>query len=249
MLIVGLTGGISTGKSTVSATFRENNVIVIDADLIAREVVAPGKSAYNKVVATFGESVPDLVNDDASLNRAALGQAVFGNPEQLAKLNGIVHPAVRWEIARQIFSAYLLFNDLVVLDVPLLFESGLDKICGYTITVSCRDDLQISRLLKRNPELSRDDAAKRIASQMSRADRDRRADLVVENNEGLDELKQAVELALATIRPSRFWTYFNRSPFGLFSAIYTFVSRRVRQTRPVVTEDSEETRLLSNQSS
>lgn len=225
MLIVGLTGGIATGKSTVSKQLVEKHKLtVVDADLIAREVVYPGKSAYNKIVETFQKDVPDLVNpEDLSLNRAALGKAVFGNKERLAKLNAIVHPAVKWEIARQILRAYISFKELVILDVPLLYESGLHKVCGLVITVSCGKDIQIHRLLARNPELTTEDAEKRVNSQLPIEIRNYRADLVIDNSKDLASLQRSVDSIVHEIRPYRLMTildYF--PPFAILSALYTF---------------------------
>ena len=168
MLIVGLTGGIATGKSTVSNSLREKHgLTVIDADSIAREVVCPGKSAYKQIVETF-KDIPNLINADQTLNRGELGKAVFGNKQRIGQLNGIVHPAVKTEIVWQLLVAYVSLQRMVILDVPLLFESGLNVICGVTVTVSCSLEMQIERLLARNPELSAEDGQKRIQSQWIR---------------------------------------------------------------------------------
>lgn len=230
MLIVGLTGGIASGKSTVSGRLsKEHKLTIVDADLIAREVVEPGTAGYNKVISAFLEAVPDLVNEDKTLNRAALGRAVFGNKERLSKLNSIVHPAVRKEIAKQILGAYLRFESLVILDIPLLFESGLNKICGVTLTVTCSDELQIERLLKRNAELTKEDAEKRISSQMNNDQRNHKADLVIDNNKDLKDLEEAVDSVVKQIRPWWIWTvldYF--PPFGLISALLTLTVHLVK---------------------
>ncbi|EMG47904.1 Dephospho-CoA kinase (DPCK), putative [Candida maltosa Xu316] len=139
MLIVGLTGGIACGKSTVSKELKEKyHLTVVDADLIAREVVYPNKPAFKKIVSSFGKDVPDLIDESGNLNRTALGQAVFGNKERLQKLNSIVHPAVKWEIFKQLTLAYLSFKRLVILDVPLLFESGLNLISYLIISAICK---------------------------------------------------------------------------------------------------------------
>lgn len=229
MLIVGLTGGIATGKSTVSTRLAENhNLTIIDADLIAKEVVQPGKNAYTQIVKTFAD-VEDLINDDKSLNRAALGSAVFGNKEKLSKLNSIVHPAVKKEIVWRILSAYFRLERLVILDVPLLFESGLDMVCGLTISVSSSDKLQIERLLNRNPELSREDAEKRISSQMPSSHRNYRADIVIENNSDVASLRKEVDHVVKAITPGLFRTvleYF--PPVGIFAAVLYFTLRQLR---------------------
>lgn len=231
MLIVGLTGGIGTGKSTVSHYLQQKHGLqVIDADFIARQVVEPGRQAYNQIVDTFSAEVPDLVKqDDKRLNRPALGKAVFGKKDKLKKLNSIVHPAVRKAIIYQILKAYIQLQDMVVLDVPLLFESGLDKICGITLTISCPKSLQIERLRCRNPELSEQDSSRRIESQMSNDERNFKADLVINNNKNKQELERDIELVLREIRPSRIRTIVEYIPFfGILAAIITLVMRLSR---------------------
>lgn len=230
MLIVGLTGGIATGKSTVSNTLKEKyNLTIVDADVIARQVVDPGTRAYGKILETFGKEVPELINSDLSLNRAALGKAVFGNKENLKKLNSIVHPAVRREIFWQLFKAYIAFKPLVILDVPLLFESGLYKMCGLVVTVSCDRDTQIERLRTRNPELTEEDAHNRVDSQMSSEERNYRADLVIDNGKSLKDLRASIASIVREIKP---WTLFTIldyfPPFGILSGLYTFTLRLVR---------------------
>ncbi|KAG7193380.1 uncharacterized protein KQ657_000798 [Scheffersomyces spartinae] len=230
MLIVGLTGGISTGKSTVSARLRDNfGVPVVDADQIAREVVQPGKRAYNQIVEAFGSEIDDLVNEsDQSLNRTSLGSYVFGNRERLAILNGIVHPAVKRAIAWGIFHAYLGFNRMVVLDVPLLFESGLDKMCGIVVTVACDEDTQLARLLKRNQELSAEDAQKRIASQMPMKERNYKSDIVIDNLLSLDDLYASIDAVVSHITPGFWITLLDLvTPIGGLSALFTFILRRI----------------------
>lgn len=230
MLIVGLTGGIATGKSTVSVTLREKyNLTVVDADVIARQVVDPGTRAYGKILEAFSQDVPDLINADLSLNRAALGRAVFGHKDRLRKLNSIVHPAVRREIFWQVFKAYISFKELVILDVPLLFESGLHRFCGVVVTVSCERPLQVERLMIRNPELTEEDANNRIDSQMSNEERNYRADIVIDNGKSLNELKSAVGSVVAEIRPWKLFTVLDYlPPLGILSAVYTFAVRQMR---------------------
>lgn len=239
MLVVGLTGGIGTGKSTVSENLRANHKLsIIDADLIARQVVEPGRRAYRQIIDTFGEEVEGLTNTDGSLNRAALGKAVFGNTVNLKKLNSIVHPEVRREIIWQLIKAYMKVKDLVILDVPLLFESGLNRICGATVTVSCLRDLQVQRLRLRNPELSTDDIHKRIDSQMSNEERNFRSDLIIDNSGTMDDLRATVSAVVKELRPSILCTLLDLfPPFGILSALYTIIIRTIRDrykgTRPV----------------
>lgn len=240
MLIVGLTGGIASGKSTVSQILAEKyQLTVIDADKIARQVLLPGTSAYAQVLETFGPFIPNLVDTEHGnkLNNAALGAAVFGNKENLRKLNSISHPAIRREICRRILKAYLKFNRLVILDVPLLFESGLYRICGLIVTVNCDERLQIDRLQLRNPELSLEDARKRILSQMTNFERCFKLDIVINNNDDLDHLKARVELAVRDLRPSWAWTILDWfPPFAAMLALYTlllcFVKEKVRGKAP-----------------
>lgn len=229
MLVVGLTGGIACGKSTVSQQLALEGLPIVDADVIAREVVEPGKKAYNQVVEAFSPDVPDLVNQDKSLNRAALGKAVFGRKDRLSVLNKIVHGAVKKEMAWQLLRLYVTGHDMVILDVPLLFEAGLHNICGATITVSTERAIQVKRLLLRNPELSEEDAEKRIDSQLPLKERNFRADKVIENNGSLEELQGQVTTAIAELKPLRVWSVLDLfPPFGILSAIVTVSYRAVR---------------------
>lgn len=181
MLIIGLTGSIATGKSTVSALLASPpySLPIIDADLLARQVVEPGTPAYKAIVNYFGPSTPDLLlppsDGDATssqppLNRPALGRRVFGTSEERKRdrmiLNKIVHPAVRWEIYKALIYYYVRGHWAVVLDVPLLFESGMDLICGTVVVVGVRDPaVQMARLRSRDPHLSAEDAENRVRSQ------------------------------------------------------------------------------------
>lgn len=229
MLIIGLTGGIASGKSTVSLELRKHNIPIVDADIIAKQVVEPGQKAYAQVVEAFEKDVPDLVNDDKSLNRASLGKAVFGRKDRLAVLNRIVHGAVKKEIGWQLLKAYCGGSKTVVLDVPLLFEAGLHHICGTTVTVSTDKQTQLKRLLERNPELSEEDATKRIESQLSNEARNLKADKVIDNNGSLEQLKESVNSVVAELTPSPFWAYADYfPPFAFLSALFTVAIREWR---------------------
>lgn len=229
MLVVGLTGGIAAGKSTVSQKLREKHgLTIIDADLIARQVQEPGRSSYNKIVKYFGPKVENLLFEDGNLNRPELGRFVFGDKEELKKLNSFVHPAVRFEIFKQILIAYLKMNKMVILDVPLLFEAGLDKICGATIAVVCKESIQLERLLKRNAYLTEEDAKQRINSQMPNHLKIRKADYVIDNSSTLEDLDEQIDGTVQRVRPFIIRHLLELfPPFALFSAFGTFMIRRI----------------------
>ncbi len=234
MLIIGLTGGIASGKSTVSNRLNQKYQIpIIDADLIARQVVEPGQPAYNQIITHFNSFVPNLISEDRKLNRPALGKAVFGNDKELKVLNGIVHPAVRKEMLRQVLMVYLKASDMVVLDVPLLFEAKMDMLCAKTITVSCNLDTQLERLLSRNKELSKEDAVNRINSQMGNDEKNKRADIIIDNSTSLDDLYSQIENVVKTIKPSKFWVWvslLNPIP-ALLITIYRYFVKSRAQTK------------------
>ncbi|KIJ34681.1 hypothetical protein M422DRAFT_181728, partial [Sphaerobolus stellatus SS14] len=130
--VVGLTGGIATGKSTVSTLLKSYGIPVIDADVLAREVVAPGTRGLSQIVKEFGQ---DILKDDGTLNRPKLGDVVFRDESKRKKLNAIVHPAVRRAMLWSVFKCWMRGERLCVLDVPLLIEAGLWKWCGWIVVV------------------------------------------------------------------------------------------------------------------
>lgn len=226
MLVVGLTGGIACGKSTVSTEFAISGIPIVDADVIARQVVEPGRKTYTEVVEAFKEEVPDLVNDDLLLNRPALGRAVFGKPDKLKILNLLVHGAVKKEMILQVAKAYIGGHKVVVLDVPLLFELGIFRVCGKVVNVDADRETQVARILRRNAELTEDDARKRIASQMLLAERNSRADIVIRNTGTLDSLKDTTRHVIGQIQPHWVWYYLDLfPPFAAASAVYTVLVR------------------------
>lgn len=249
MLLIGLTGSIATGKSTVSSILSQPpySLPIIDADLIARKVVEPGTRGYQKIVAHFASTTPDLLlplspNDDPSkgapLNRPVLGRRVFGDSEERKKdravLNSIVHPEVRKEMYRQLLWCYLKGHWAAILDVPLLFESGLDRLCGTVLVVAVRDsEIQMKRLMDRDSHLTREDAENRVKSQGDVRDKARRceargagAGLVVWNDGSKDELK--VELAKVLGEVSRnsprwwAWLLLLCPPLAGMAGLWTF---------------------------
>ncbi|KAK7205588.1 putative dephospho-CoA kinase [Myxozyma melibiosi] len=233
MLILGLTGGIATGKSTVSTMLSAPpfSFPIIDADKIAREVVEPGTRAYNKIVAYFGPKIPDLLldappssseNGGRPLNRPALGRHVFANETDRKMLNAFTHPEVRKAIFRRLLVNWLVRgSDVVVLDVPLLFEAKFDVFCGATLVVACTPENQRARLLKRDGHvLTEQDAEQRIAAQMPVEKKAWLADVVVWNDGDVDELRYEVAQAVAKLRPSRVRAWLERvPPIGAFMAL------------------------------
>ncbi|CAL1528477.1 unnamed protein product [Lymnaea stagnalis] len=165
MFLVGLTGGIASGKSTVTKIFREDlNCACIDADIIARKVVEPGKPAYKKIRSEFGD---EILLMDGKLNRDKLGSIIFHDAEKRQKLNAIVHPAIKKQMLWEICLYFLKGYQFVILDIPLLFETKqMLPYISFSIVVFCHEDQQLQRLMERN-KLSEEDARARMRAQLS----------------------------------------------------------------------------------
>ncbi len=176
MLVIGLTGGIGAGKSTVSAGLAERGAVVIDADAITRELQEPGTDVFVAMVERFGDRI---VGGDGRLDRPAVADIVFHDADALADLNGIVHPAVGAEIARRM-GEQVDGDRIVVLDVPLLVESGRDDLAGLVV-VDVDPEIAVERLV-RHRGFREDDARARISHQAPREERLARADLVIDNS-------------------------------------------------------------------
>ncbi|MDA5142985.1 dephospho-CoA kinase [Streptomyces sp. AD681] len=187
MLKVGLTGGIGAGKSEVSRLLVEHGAVLIDADRIAREVVAPGTPGLAAVVAAFGE---DVLAEDGTLDRPKLGSIVFADPDRLAVLNGIVHPLVG-ERSRALEEA-AAEDAVVVHDVPLLTENGLAPLYDLVVVVDADPATQLDRLVRLRG-MTEQDARARMAAQATREQRREIADVVVDNDVPLDELRRRVK--------------------------------------------------------
>ncbi|WP_066294595.1 dephospho-CoA kinase [Bacillus sp. FJAT-29937] len=190
-IVVGLTGGIASGKSTVSSILIEKGALVIDADAEARLAVEKGEEAYNEIIAHFGSQV---LLEDGSIDRGKLGSIIFHDEQQRQKLNSIVHPAVRKRMLLKKDHAIEEGEKLVILDIPLLFESKLAYMVDKTILVYVDEDVQLERLMNRN-HLSKEDATARINSQMPLKDKVQLADEVINNNGTIAETeKQLIEI-------------------------------------------------------
>lgn len=186
MILVGLTGGIGSGKSTVAAMLTARGAVVVDADQVVRDVQRPGSPVLTKLAERFG---PEVIGSDGELDRAAVAAKAFGDPEALADLNKIVHPAVGEEMNRRVEE--LSHTDhVVVLDIPLLAERPREGLQA-TIVVDVPPELQLERLRGRG--MDPDDAAARISRQASREDRLKIATDVLDNSGTRDKLERQVD--------------------------------------------------------
>jgi dephospho-CoA kinase len=188
VLVVGLTGGIGSGKSTVSALLAAKGAVVVDADELVRDQQRPGTAVFDAMVERFG---PGIVAADGTLDRAAVADIVFADPEALADLNAIVHPAVGAEIARRMEE--LSGTDaVVVLDVPLLVEVSRGYPLAGLIVVDVDPDIAVERLVMQRG-MSEEDARSRISRQASRKERRARADVVIDNRGTIGDLARQVD--------------------------------------------------------
>ncbi|KGA97842.1 dephospho-CoA kinase [Alkalihalobacillus alcalophilus ATCC 27647 = CGMCC 1.3604] len=188
-LIIGLTGGIASGKSTVSTYLKQKGIPIVDADKIAREVVEPDEDAYKKIVETFGEEV---VTSDETLHRKRLGEIVFNDPLAREKLNKIVHPAVRQRMVEEKNRWLNEGYQTVVLDIPLLFESDLFHLVDKVLLVYVDEETQLSRLMARD-QSTKEAALKRIQAQMPLKEKVERADAIISNNDVLEKTYEQIE--------------------------------------------------------
>ena len=253
MLLLGLTGSIATGKSTVSQILASPpyNLHVVDADKIARQVVEPGTTGYKQIVSHFGPDTPDLLVEPTQetggerghngkgrpLNRPALGRRVFGQGKDSDRkaLNKIVHPAVRKEMYKQMMLAYLRGCWAVVLDVPLLYESGWEPLCGTIMVVAVKDaKVQMQRLRARDEHLTEEDAKNRVAAQWDVRDkaerclrRGEKAGVVVWNDGDKEDLKKEIDRVMTVVKKGSpqwwGWVLLLCPPVAAASATWSYV--------------------------
>jgi len=189
MLIVGLTGGIATGKSTVSAMFEKRGAIVVDFDVLSRVVVEPDMPAWKDIVEYFGESV---LNEDRTLDRAKIGDIIFPDPDKRKKLEGFIYPRLFEEYARRIREIEQNDPDALVLaDVPLLFEVHLESMFDKIVVVYATREEQVRRLTERDG-LDRDAVIARLEAQMPTDEKCERADYVIRNCGSIEDLEREV---------------------------------------------------------
>lgn len=183
--ILGLTGGIASGKSTISNILAGYGACIIDGDQVARELQQPGTVGLCQIENQFGSR---YLNDDGSLNRGLLGELVFNHHDQLEKLNQIMRPLIHKKIVKILQQAQSSCKRLIVIDMALLFEGSYDQMCTSTMVVKTTPERQLANLMKRN-HLSRDEAEARINSQMSNLERSKMADEIILNNGSVEDLK------------------------------------------------------------
>ncbi|XP_016939609.3 dephospho-CoA kinase [Drosophila suzukii] len=213
MFIVAVTGGIATGKSTVSKVFERQGIPVIDADKIAREIVEPGQPCWKQIREVFGDEV---LLPSKEINRAVLGKMIFEDKELRGKLNKITHPTIHRKIFWQVCKLLVTGHAWIVLDLPLLFETGvLMDFIHKIVCVSCDSDKQLERLIARN-ELSESEARHRVDSQMPLDKKCEKSHFVIDNNGSVEEAENSAMSIYNMMRDSK-QHWLNRISFlGLF---------------------------------
>lgn len=189
--IIGITGGIASGKSTVTEFLRQQGYQVIDADQLVHELQDPGGRLYQALLSTFGSTI---LQEDGRLDRPKLGAMIFGNPELLAQSSQLQNEIIREELARR-RDLLAETEDIFFMDLPLLFELGYDNWFDQIWLVDVTEETQLSRLMARN-DLSQEEAEKRIAAQLSLQEKRKRANVLIENNGSLEGTRQQIRDAL-----------------------------------------------------
>jgi dephospho-CoA kinase len=190
MVIAGLTGSIATGKSTVSTILKDLGAFIVDADKVARDVVAPGMRAWEEIVRIFGK---DILHAKGEIDRESLARIVFNDSTMRRMLEEIIHPDVMRVMDEEISSIKAGFPDaVVILDVPLLIETGMHKGVSEVIVVYCPEDMQIMRLMIRD-KISEEEALARVRAHISIEEKRRYASLLIDNSASVDETRKQVE--------------------------------------------------------
>ena len=189
MKIVGLTGGISSGKSTVSSYLKQLKIPVIDADEVARKVVEPNSQGAREIRKTFGS---DVFEEDGSLNRQKLGALIFSSAENRQKLDDLLQPLIKIMILDEIEEHRQKGENMIILDLPLLFEKHYEELCEEIIVVYIPRELQLERLMRRN-QYTKQEALSRIDSQLSIEEKRKRATVLLDNQGTIQQLYHQVE--------------------------------------------------------
>ncbi len=197
MKLIGLTGGIASGKSTAAEIFKELGFSVLIADQLARKVVEKGQPAHTEIVQTFG---PQILDPAGEIDRKKLAELVFSNRELLQKLNAITHPRVAALAAEEIQKRESMGVNTLIYEVPLLFETDMQGMFDAVILIAVPPEVQLRRLLDRNPQMTEEEAKSRIASQMPLEEKIKLADVVIDNSKDIEYLKKQIEKTVKELR-------------------------------------------------
>ncbi|KAF8889879.1 CoaE-domain-containing protein [Infundibulicybe gibba] len=230
MLVIGLTGGIATGKSTVANLLRAKHIPIVDADVLARQVVEPGTRGLASIVKAFGR---DILLPDGSLDRKKLGTVIFNDEAKRKILNSIVHPAVRRSTLWQVLTYWIKGEKYCIVDVPLLIEGGLWRWVGKVVVVYCSAEIQLRRLMNRDGS-TQEDASSRLKSQIPISQKVEYADLVIDNSGSRQDLDAQVDSLVRQLEREVGWTWRLSWWFplaGLISAGWMLLWRMVSFSR------------------
>ncbi|UJR35771.1 hypothetical protein I4U23_028519 [Adineta vaga] len=205
MIILGLTGGIATGKTSASEYFKSQGIPIVDADQLARLVVEPDRPAYNLILQYFGH-LHILELNSRNLDRKRLGDLIFNNDEMRKQLNRCTHGYIRREALKQLIEYFFQFQSLVIWDVPLLFEVGLDRYLSHTLVISCDQTLQLDRLKQRDNLHDDQQALQRMNAQINIQEKCRRARYVIDNSNTKEVLHKQLQTFISTIQPNQMTT-------------------------------------------
>lgn len=196
MKVVGLTGGIAVGKSVVATLLKRMGYVVIDADQIAREIVEPGSPVLDQLAAYFGHGI---LTEGGGLDRAELGKRVFGDPERLRALNSMTHPVILARLQQAIAQCGEAGEKMIFLEVPLLYETGMDRLCDAVIAVSAHPDVQLDRLKERSG-LSEADCRARISAHWPQDKKTDKSTYVIDNSGHILQTESRLKEILALLR-------------------------------------------------
>lgn len=194
--VIGLTGMSGAGKSTACSVFKAAGFDIIDCDRICREIVEKGRPCLNEIAASFGNTV---LTENGELDRTEMAKAIFGNTDKRLLLNGIMYPYVSYIVIKSVLKTK---NSFTVLDAPTLFESGIDDICDYVVSVVAQRETLISRIMNRD-NISREAAENRLRSQQTAEFYRERSDFIIENNGSGSEFKELIEKTVNAIKESK----------------------------------------------
>ncbi len=195
MIIIGLTGNIGCGKSSLSSIFIQEGIDIVDADIVARQIFED-KELLNQVFDIFGSTIK---NEDNTLNRKALANIVFNDDKELVKLNNLTHPAIRKKILNEIENLRIQNKKVVILDAALLIESDYLNHIDKLVLVKCDEKVQIERIKNRD-NCTEEEAISRIKSQMSQSEKEKYADYIIDNTGTFDELKEKASILINYIK-------------------------------------------------